>query len=241
MPHKKKKFPKGTKINAADFFGMHHEPAVESDSSSDNEREEARHWQSERERQKAASAAAEKLTQKTKQQHAVIFGEEHDVRAYILNSAAIDRSNLEETFYDKKIQQEWKEYQTALQQEEKRREIEKKAALSQFGTQQMLHRADIAEKETKERISFFNSFIRGKADITESKTKHTPNQLESDRKKAAERAKAYEARMRQSHAESSAKKPGLFNPEPAPLAATAPVAKTSPAKETEKKGGWWPW
>jgi hypothetical protein len=238
MPQKKKKFPRGTKINAADFFGMHYEPAVEIDSASESEKEDVRNWLSERERQKTAAAVAVKHAEATKQQIAVSLHEEHNHRTIILGCENNERNDLEETICDQKIRQEWIEYQAALQQEAACREIEKKVASSQLATQQMLHRADIAEKETKERISFLNNFMRRKTDVTESKIKHTSKQLESDRKKAAERAKAYEIRMRQS----TTQRIGLFKPEPAPLGTTAPaVNQAAPAKEAEKKGGWWPW
>lgn len=241
MPKKKKKFPKGTAIPFADFFGMHHEPAINTGYSSDDEKEEARNWQSERERQKAASAVAAKHAEATKQQLAVLLGEERDHRVTTSNHEGMTRTHLEDTINEQVIDQEWFEYRVSRQEEAKRQEIQKKVAWTQFGTQQMLHRANIADKETEQRISLFNKFMYGTAEVKDSKTKHASDKLESDRKKAAERAKAYETRMRESHTKSAAPRPGLFRPEPAPLAATAPLANTTAAKEPEKKGGWWPW
>jgi hypothetical protein len=225
MP-KKRKFSKGKPVALADFFGMHHNPAVETGYSSDDEHEESRAWAAERDRQKIASREAAALGQR-KAQVAVLLGEENDHRANLTSNQKNTRTRLEEAISEQRVDREWIEFQIALREEREQQALAKKVPFTQVATQQMFHRANIADKETEGRISFFNSFAASanKAKDAE-KARGAKEKLEADRKKAAERAKAFEERARKANTE----KPNLFQLVNAPAEPTAP--------ETKQAGGW---
>lgn len=214
---KRKKHPKGKSVTVAlaDFFGMHHGPAIDAGYSSDDEQEENHAWAAERDRQKGASREAVAHGQR-RVQTAVLLGEENDYRTNLTANEKVVRSHLEEALSEELIEHEWIEYSIALREEREHAERAKKAPFIQFGTQEMLNRANIADNETKERISFFSGFA---APMNKAKAEE---KLAADRKKAAERAKAFEEQTR--------KKSSLFE------LVNAPKEQTTP--ETKQAGGW---
>lgn len=225
MPHKKK-FPKGKPIPFSIFFGKA-EPD-EFGYTSDDEREENRAWMTERERQKTASHAALNKTQT-----AVLLGEENDFRTTVLNNENAVRRRLEETISEELIDQEFTELLTARREEQKRQDFAKQTVMTKFAVPEMLNRSVIAEKETEQHISFFNRFSASLKNTKEAeKTRLEKEKLEADRKKAAERAKAYEERNRKANTE----KPSLFQKPAAPAA-----SETAADAGSKKAGGWFSW
>lgn len=229
MPNKKKKFPKGKPLPLAAFFtGSHSDEGYDSD----NEREENQAWAAERERQKAASHKAEALGQR-KAQNAVLLGEENDFRNHLITTEKATRAHLQEKISEALIEREWIEFKIARREAEEQEKQAKKAPFIQLSTQQMLHRANIADKETESRISLFNSAATSMKKAQEAeKARLTKEKLEADRKKAAERAKAFEE---QKNKKAKTDKTSLFQLVDDPTASAAAEPK---APDTTQTGGW---
>ncbi|GEM_PF-6525012 len=221
MPNKKK-FPKGKLLPSAALFIRSN---ADKDDDSDIEREECRAWVAERDRQKAASREAEALLARRRTQTAVLLGEENDFRTNLTATEKTVRAHLEDALSEVRIEREWIEFTIARREEREQEERAKKAAITPLATQQMLHRADIADKETENRASFFNSFAESmnRAKETE-KARLAEEKLEASRKKAAERAKAFRAQERTTEHAS------LFQ------LVDAPAESTAESKAPEKGG-----
>ena len=226
MP-KKKKFPRVKPLPLAALFTRSNS---DEGYATDNELEEDRYWTAERDRQKTASKEAVALGQK-RAQTAVLLGEENDYRTNLTATEKTSRAQLENNLSETRIEREWIEFTTARREELKQQGEAKKAPFIQLSTQQMLHRADIADKETEKRISFLNSFAASMNQAKGAeKARMAKEKLEADRKKAAERAKAFEERTRQV----GAKKSSLFQLVEAPTASTT----ESKAPDTTQTGSW---
>lgn len=226
MP-KRKKPQRGKSIVAfTDFFGMHHGTAVDTNHSSDDDLENALTWVTERERQKTISREAATLGQQ-KAQIAVLLGEENDHRTNLTASEKNTRMRLEDAVSEQRIEREWIEFQLTRREEREQQENVKKMPFNQLATQQMLHRANIADKETESRVSFFSGFAASANKAKEAeKARIAKEKLEVGRKKAAERAKAFEDKARKANAE----KPSLFQLVDAP-------AEPTPS-ETKQPSSW---
>lgn len=212
---------KGKTVLSTDFFGMHFQPAPnDAGYSSDDEREENRAWAAERDRQKTASKEAAARNQQREQ--AVALLEESDRRTSLTAIEKATRARLEDAIAETLIEREWVEWVTARRKEEHKQ-------IAQFSTQQMLHRANIADKETENRCSFFNSFAASMSSAQEKARAEKDAKLKADREKAAERARMYEERMRKASVE---KKPGLFE-----LVDDVPTAEP----KAPEAGGWFGW
>lgn len=227
MP-KKKKFPRGKSLPLAALFARSNS---DEGYASDDELEENRTWAAERDRQKAASREATALAQK-RAQTAVLLGEENDYRTNLTAIEKATRTRLENGLSETRIEREWIEFSIARREAEEQQQHAKKAPFIQHGAQQMLHRADIADNETKNRLSFFDSFAVSMNKAKEAeKTRMAKEKLEADRKKAAERAKTFEERARKA---AGADKTGLFQMVNTP----ATSAAESKVPETTQTGGW---
>lgn len=225
MPNKKKKRSRGKLLPLAGLFtGPHSDEGYDSD----NEREENYVWAAERDRQKALSHEATAHGQR-KAQTAVLLGEENDFRTNLTATEKADRAHLEDKISDALIEHEWIEFTTARREAEIQQQRAKKVPFIQLGTQQMLHRADIADKETENRVSFFNGFAASMNRAKEAeKDRIAKEKLASDRKKAAGRARVFEEHARKS----KANKPDQFQ------VIDTPTAEGAAESKAPQAGGW---